>query len=65
MDPMQPAGPAKFVDVSRMLTVSDAVLQGKILRGGMGTGMPEFGSLYTEDQMWAPVGYIRGFVFHK
>ena len=63
MDAMQPAGPADFTNARRMLAASDAVLQGKILRGGMGTGMPEFGSLYTSDQMWALVAYVRGFLF--
>jgi mono/diheme cytochrome c family protein len=58
-----PAGPADFTDPARMLNASDAVLQGKILRGGMGTGMPEFGSLYTDDEMWAMVQYIRTFLF--
>jgi mono/diheme cytochrome c family protein len=63
MDPTSPKGPADFTDAGRMLTASDAVLQGKILRGGMGTGMPEFGSLYQDDQLWELVAYIRAFVF--
>jgi mono/diheme cytochrome c family protein/uncharacterized cupredoxin-like copper-binding protein len=63
MDPAQPKGPADFTDQSRMLAASDALLQGKIMRGGMGTGMPEFGSLYTDDQLWALVAYIRSFIF--
>jgi mono/diheme cytochrome c family protein len=58
-----PAGPADFTDPARMLNASDVVLQGKILRGGMGTGMPEFGSLYTDDELWAMVQYIRTFLF--
>ena len=33
-----------------MLAASDVLLQGKLLRGGMGTGMPEFGSLYTDEE---------------
>ncbi len=61
MDPMSPSGPADFTNAGRMLAASDAVLQGKILRGGMGTGMPEFGSLYTDEQLWALVAYVRGF----
>jgi mono/diheme cytochrome c family protein len=62
-DPMAPAGPANFTDPAARLAVSDAFLQGKILRGGMGTGMPEFGSLYTRDEMWALVAYLRSFIF--
>jgi mono/diheme cytochrome c family protein len=58
-----PAGPAAFSDPSQALTASDVVLQGKILRGGMGTGMPEFGSLYTDEEMWALVAYLRRFIF--
>ncbi len=65
VDVSQPRGPVDFTDGGRMLAVSDAVLQGKILRGGMGTGMPEFGSLYTDDQLWALVAYVRGFIFQK
>lgn len=65
LHPDEPAGPANFTDRSRLLAQSDAALQGKILRGGMGTGMPEFGSLYTDEQMWALVAYIRTFAFQK
>jgi mono/diheme cytochrome c family protein len=63
MDGAMPAGPADLTDPARMLNASDVVLQGKILRGGMGTGMPEFGSLYTDDELWAMVQYIRTFLF--
>ncbi len=63
MDPMMPQGPADFTDGSHRLAESDAFLQGKILRGGMGTGMPEFGSLYTDDELWAMVAKVRSFLF--
>jgi mono/diheme cytochrome c family protein len=56
-------GPADFTDASQMLGASDVLLQGKILRGGMGTGMPEWGALYSEDEMWAVVSFIRSFTF--
>lgn len=56
-------GPADFADASRMLAASEALLQGKILRGGMGTGMPEWGSLYSGDDLWAVLAYLRTFVF--
>jgi len=65
MDPAMPAGPADFTDATQMLSASDAVLQGKLLRGGMGTGMPEFGSLYTAEEQWAMVAYLRGFLFAR
>lgn len=56
-------GPADLTDPMTMLGASNILLQGKILRGGMGTGMPEWGSLYSEDDMWDVIGYIRSFVF--
>jgi mono/diheme cytochrome c family protein len=65
MDPAMPAGPADFTDAKQMLAASDVMLQGKLLRGGMGTGMPEFGSLYTEEEQWAMITYLRTFVFDR
>ncbi len=56
-------GPADFTDASQMLGASDVLLQGKVLRGGMGTGMPEWGSLYSDQELWDVVSYIRSFVF--
>ena len=35
-----------------MLSASPAHLQGKIIRGGMGTGMPSWGPIFTDDQTW-------------
>lgn len=63
MDSMMPQGPADFTDAGQRLAESDAFLQGKMLRGGMGTGMPEFGSLYTDDELFAMVAYVRSFLF--
>jgi hypothetical protein len=40
-----------------MLGASPALLQGKIIRGGMGTGMPYWGPIFTEAQTWALVDY--------
>ena len=65
MDPEMPAGPAALTDAGQMLSASDALLQGKLLRGGMGTGMPEFGSLYTDAEMWDMVAYLRTFLFQN
>jgi mono/diheme cytochrome c family protein len=48
-----------------MLAASDVLLQGKLLRGGMGTGMPEFGSLYSDEEQWAMIAYLRTFLFAK
>ncbi len=55
--------PANFTDPKRMLGASPALLQGKILRGGMGTGMPMWGSIFTEEQIWDLVSYIYSFQF--
>lgn len=60
-----PEGPAVFTDSGRMLATCDVLLQGKLLRGGMGTGMPELGSLYTDEELWAMVAYLRTFLFDK
>jgi len=55
--------PTNFQDLDHMLFISPALLQGKILRGGMGTGMPSWGLIYTEAQTWALVDYLWTFVF--
>lgn len=55
--------PVDFTDPKRMLGASPAILQGKILRGGMGTGMPMWGSIFTEKQIWDLVAYLYSFQF--
>ena len=55
--------PTNFQDLEHMLSASPALLQGKIIRGGMGTGMPSWGLIYTEEQTWALVNYLWSFVF--
>jgi mono/diheme cytochrome c family protein len=55
--------PVDFTDSAILLGASPALLQGKILRGGMGTGMPYFGPLLTEAQTWALVDYLWTFQF--
>jgi len=55
--------PANFTDPARLLSASPALLQGKILRGGMGTGMPSWGPIFTEDQTWDLVSYLYSFQF--
>ena len=59
----QRPAPADFTDPSRMLSASPAHLQGKLIRGGMGTGMPYWGPIFTEDQTWALVAYLWTFQF--
>jgi mono/diheme cytochrome c family protein len=59
----QPNRPADFTEARSMLGASPALLQGKILRGGMGTGMPYWGPIFTEEQTWALVDYLWTFQF--
>jgi plastocyanin len=62
MESMQQT-PADFTDPKRMLGASPALLEGKIRRGGMGTGMPMWGSIFTEEQIWDLVSYLYSFQF--
>jgi cytochrome c oxidase subunit 2 len=55
--------PADFTDPTPMLGASSAVLHGKLLRGGMGTGMPAWGMIFTERQLWAVIDYLWSFQF--
>ncbi len=55
--------PTDFTDPKHLLAKSPAFLQGKILRGGMGTGMPMWGSILTEQQLWDLVAYLYTFYF--
>lgn len=55
--------PVDFTDSKRILGAAPALLQGKILRGGMGTGMPMWGSIFTEEQIWDLVAYLYSFQF--
>lgn len=55
--------PADFTDPALMLGASPALLQGKILRGGMGTGMPAWGSILTDEETWFLVDYLWTFQF--
>ena len=62
-DDMMMQTPVDFTNPVRMLGASPALLQGKILRGGMGTGMPMWGSVFTEEQIWDLIAYIYSFQF--
>jgi mono/diheme cytochrome c family protein/plastocyanin len=57
--------PADFTDPERMMSAAPALLQGKIIRGGMGTGMPMWGVIFTEEQIWALVSYLYTFQFEE
>ena len=57
--------PTDFTDPRLMLSASPALLHGKLIRGGMGTGMPMWGSIFTEEQTWALVNYLYTFQFEE
>lgn len=57
----QPKKPADFTDARRMLAGTSALYTAKIRRGGMGTGMPYWGSIFTEDELAAAVDYLWTF----
>lgn len=50
--------PAAFGDVNYMFQMRSDVLYAKIRRGGMGTDMPNFGTLFTPEETWALVRYL-------
>jgi plastocyanin/mono/diheme cytochrome c family protein len=63
---MESSGPpTAFADPEPMLGGTSEVYYAKLRRGGMGTGMPGFGSLFTSDETWALVDLLWTFVFDK
>lgn len=34
---------------------------GRLVHGGMGTDMPYWGSIFTDEELWALVDYVRSF----
>lgn len=60
---MSMQSPIDFTDAKQMLGASPALLQGKVLRGGMGTGMPMWGSIFTEEQIWDLIAYLYALQF--
>ena len=55
--------PVDFTDSQRMLGAAPTLLQGRILRGGMGTGIPMWDSIFTEQQIWDLIAHIYSFQF--
>jgi len=53
--------PPDFGDPAVLLGASPAVLEGKMIRGGMGTGMPSWGDIFTSDQIRDLVLYLYTF----
>jgi mono/diheme cytochrome c family protein/plastocyanin len=52
-----------FSDPVYMFTMRGDVLYAKIRRGGMGTDMPNFGTLFTPEETWALVDYLWSLTF--
>lgn len=55
--------PIVFADPEYMFGVRSDVLYAKIRRGGMGTDMPNFGTVLTPDETWMLVEYLWTFPF--
>jgi mono/diheme cytochrome c family protein len=55
--------PAVLADETSLLGASPALLEGKILRGGMGTGMPYWGPIFTLEQIDDLVRYLYSLHF--
>jgi len=53
-----PQSPANFTDARATASGSGIIYYGKLVRGGMGTGMPYWGNIFTERELWALVDYI-------
>ncbi|MEJ2557577.1 MAG: c-type cytochrome [Anaerolineae bacterium] len=56
---------AAFNDVARMFAARSDVLYAKIRRGGMGTDMPNFGTLLTPEETWTLVDLLWAFAFEN
>lgn len=50
--------PVSFSDWSHMSEMRSDVLYAKLRRGGMGTSMPNFGTVFTPDETWSLVHYL-------
>jgi mono/diheme cytochrome c family protein/plastocyanin len=55
--------PTVFTDPQVMLGGSGDIYYAKLRRGGMGTGMPSFGPVFTREETWELVDYLWTFVF--
>jgi plastocyanin len=55
--------PTDFTDARTMAGGSSQIYYAKIRRGGMGTGMPYWGTIFTEEETWSIVDYLWTFLF--
>jgi mono/diheme cytochrome c family protein len=54
-------GPTAFTELRTMLGGTGDLYYAKVRRGGMGTGMPSFGPIFTPDETWLLVDYLWTF----
>jgi len=55
--------PTDFTNAKTMAGGSSEIYYAKIRRGGMGTGMPYWGTIFTEEETWSIVDYLWTFLF--
>jgi hypothetical protein len=65
MSGIETVAPIDFTDAKNLLGASDAILEGKIIRGGMGTGMPYWGPIFTAKQIQSLADYLWTFQFDQ
>ncbi len=63
MDGHQARPPTDFTNAQAMAGGTGLLYYGKMVRGGMGTGMPYWGDIFTEQELWALVDYLWSFFF--
>jgi plastocyanin/mono/diheme cytochrome c family protein len=56
---------AAYDDPRTMLGGASNIYYAKVRRGGMGTGMPSFGPIFTEEETWRLVDYLWSFQFEN
>ena len=55
--------PTDFTNARTMAGGSGEIYYAKTRRGGMGTGMPYWGTIFTEEETWSIVDYLWTFLF--
>jgi cytochrome c oxidase subunit 2 len=57
--------PTDFTNARTMAGGSSEIYYAKIRRGGMGTGMPYWGTIFTEEETWSIVDYLWTLLFRE
>jgi mono/diheme cytochrome c family protein len=61
--PFSPEAEPDLTDLGYAMSRAPAVYYAKIARGGMGTGMPNWGTILPESDLWALTAYLQAFMF--